>query len=197
MASLRRVTRWEPDAPGRLQRAALELFAERGFDQTTVEDIASRAGVTKRTFFRHFADKREVLFAGGGGEAFRGLFLEGLATVPADVPPLEAVLRAVEAACRFFDGRHAYARKRGLVVAENAELLERELVKLDAVARAVADALRVRGVDDRTASVAARTGLTLFWDAFARWSRAEEDSDLAEHVRASLGVLQDLAARAG
>jgi len=78
---IRAVTRWEPNASGRLQEAALELFAERGFEQTTVEDIATRAGLTKRTFFRHFADKREVLFSGGA--EFQRRFVEGLAGAPA------------------------------------------------------------------------------------------------------------------
>ena len=62
--------RWEPDARGRLVKAAMELYGERGFEQTTVAEIAERAGLTERTFFRHFADKREVLFAGAG--ALRG-----------------------------------------------------------------------------------------------------------------------------
>src|SRR4051794_36859488 len=93
MGILSPVTRWEPDAPGRLMQAALELFAERGFEQTTVEDIASRAGVTKRTFFRHYADKREVLF--GGGTEFQERVLAGLAQAPADATPIEAVVTAL------------------------------------------------------------------------------------------------------
>jgi hypothetical protein len=61
----RDMTRWEPNARGRLEQAALALYGERGFENTTVAEIAARAGLTERTFFRHFADKREVLFAGG------------------------------------------------------------------------------------------------------------------------------------
>ena len=69
--------RWEPDAQGRLARAALELYVDQGYEQTTVADIAARAGVTERTFFRHFADKREVLFAGSG--AFQETVLSAIA----------------------------------------------------------------------------------------------------------------------
>src|SRR3954453_10198728 len=104
------MTRWEPDPRGRLQQAALELFAERGFDQTTVEDIATRAGVTKRTFFRHYADKREVLF--GGGDAFQQLFLDGIATAPPSASPLEAVALTLEGVGRAFEGRREFAGRR-------------------------------------------------------------------------------------
>ena len=72
--------RWEPNARGRLEQAAMELYLERGFDQTTVAEIAERAGLTERTFFRHFADKREVLFAGAG--ALQELLVSAVAGAP-------------------------------------------------------------------------------------------------------------------
>src|SRR3954447_2281333 len=103
------VSRWEPDAQGRLQAAALELFEERGFEQTTVEDIATRAGLTKRTFFRHFADKREVLF--GGGEDFRAVFVDTLAAVAPTVAPIDAVAVSLEAGGATLQDRLEFARR--------------------------------------------------------------------------------------
>src|SRR4051812_6525431 len=104
------VSRWEPDAQGRLQAAALELFEERGFEQTTVEDIATRAGLTKRTFFRHFADKREVLF--GGGEDFRAAFVDALAAAPVDASPMDAVASSLQAGGALLQDRRPFARRR-------------------------------------------------------------------------------------
>ena len=88
--------RWEPDARGRLEQAALALYGERGFEQTTVAEIAERAGLTERTFFRHFADKREVLFAGAG--ALQELLVSTVASAPDSAAPIDAVAAALEAA---------------------------------------------------------------------------------------------------
>ena len=90
------MARWAPDARGRLERAALELYGEHGYDATTVAEIAERAGLTERTFFRYFADKREVLFWGAG--ALQGFLVDAVDTAPASVAPLEAVVAALEAA---------------------------------------------------------------------------------------------------
>src|SRR5690349_15711382 len=151
------MTRWEPDARGRLAQAALELFDERGFEQTTVEDIAARAGLTKRTFFRYFADKREVLF--GGGTEFRDAVVRGLAGAPADAAPIEAVTAGLAAAGTLLEDRRAFARRRQRVIAANAELQERELVKLASVAAALSSGLRERGVEEPEASVTAEAGV--------------------------------------
>ena len=104
------MTRWEPNARGRLAQAALELFGERGFEQTTVEDIAKRAGLTKRTFFRHFSDKREVLF--GGGDEFQALFVDGLADAPTSAAPIEAITVTLESVAAWFRDRRDIARQR-------------------------------------------------------------------------------------
>ena len=119
------MTRWEPNARGRLEQAALELFAEQGFEGTTVEDIATRAGLTKRTFFRYFGDKREVLFA--GGEEFQALFVNGLAAAPASATPMEAIAVTLESVSGWFRDRHDRARRRQRIIVANAELQEREL----------------------------------------------------------------------
>jgi len=186
------VTRWEPNAGGRLEQAALELFAERGFDETTVEDIATRAGVTKRTFFRHYSCKREVLF--GGGDDFKQFFVESLARAPASASPLEAIAVALETVGAAFRDRREPARRRQLVIAANAELQERELVKLASVAAALADALRERGVAEPTASITAETAIAVFRNAFERWVAAADQRDLPELIRESLKALQAVTA---
>lgn len=186
------MTRWEPNARGRLEQAALELFGERGFDQTTVEDIATRAGVTKRTFFRHFSDKREVLF--GGGDEFKQLFVEGLDGAPASATPLDAIAVTLEAVGAAFSDRHERARRRQLVIAANAELQERELVKLASVAATVAAALRERGIAEPAASIAAETAVAVFRNAFERWVASEGQQDLPDLIRESLRALRAVTA---
>src|ERR1700712_466964 len=74
------VSRWAPDARERLETAALDLFAENGYEATTVAQIADRAGLNRATFFRHFADKREVLF--GGEDLLAGLFADAIRVAP-------------------------------------------------------------------------------------------------------------------
>ncbi|MDW6062880.1 TetR family transcriptional regulator [Streptomyces sp. FXJ1.4098] len=185
--------RWEPNARGRLEQAALELYSERGFEQTTVAEIAKRAGLTERTFFRHFADKREVLFAGGG--PLQELFVGIVADLPADVAPIDAVAAALEAVAAGFQGRHAHARKRQAVIAANAELRERELIKLAAWSAALTDTLRQRGVGDPAASLIAEAGIAVFKVAFECWVEEPDPRDLAQLIREALDELK--AATAG
>src|SRR5215470_14768213 len=149
----RAMGRWEPDARGRLAKSAMELYAERGFDATTVAEIAARAGLTERTFFRHFADKREVLF--GGSEALEARLARGTLEAPADLGPVEAITAAVVDLADEFANRHELARHRQAIIAAHAELRERELIKLASVALALAGTLRERGVPDPAASLAA------------------------------------------
>ena len=143
----RGMSRWEPNARGRLEQAALELFVERGFEQATVAEIAQRAGLTERTFFRYFADKREVLFAGAG--ALQEFLVRAVAQAPDTATPLEAIAAALQAAAPLFAERGDYPRRRQAVIAANAELRERELIKLAALAAAMAAALRERGTPSR------------------------------------------------
>jgi AcrR family transcriptional regulator len=167
IGTLGAMARWEPDSPKRLQAAALELFAERGFDRTTVADIAERAGVTERTFFRHFDDKREALFVGSEllVDAMRG----AVAAAPPDAAPIEAVGAALAAAADLLDADPARARRRHAVIAASAELRERELVKLATLAAALAEALRRRGVAASPATIAAEAGIAAFRIGFERW----------------------------
>jgi AcrR family transcriptional regulator len=186
------MSRWEPDARGRLERAALELYGERGFDQVTVAEIAERAGLTERTFFRHFADKREVLFWGEG--ALHELFVHAVADAPGWMAPIDAVAAALEAASKIFDGRRERARTRQAVIAANAGLQERELIKLASLASAIADALRRRGVKEPAASLTAETGVAVFKVAFERWLDESNDSDLSQVIRESLHELKAVTA---
>jgi AcrR family transcriptional regulator len=191
----RAMGRWEPNARGRLAQAALTLFAEQGFDQTTAADIAGLAGLTERTFFRHFADKREVLFY--GMETARKLLTGAVADAPASATPIEAVGAALEALGAVFQENPERARLRNAVVSANAELRERELTKLASFAAAMAGALRGRGVPEPAASLAAEAGIAVFKIAFGRWVSEASGLDLPGILRESMaelrGVLADRA----
>ena len=184
----RDMSRWEPNARGRLEQAALQLFIERGFEQTTVAEIAERAGLTERTFFRHFADKREVLF--GGASALQELLVNAVASTPAAVAPLDAIVEALVAAGALLQERRDYARQRQIVIAANAELRERELIKLATLAETLADALRRRGVAEPAASLVAEAGIAVFKVAFDRWVTETTEHDLPQLIRESLEELK-------
>jgi AcrR family transcriptional regulator len=186
----RAMGRWEPDARGRLAKAALALYAERGFEQTTVAEIAARAGLTERTFFRHFADKREVLFY--GMERARDLLARAVADAPASAAPMEAVGAALAALAAVIQENPGRARLRDAIVSANADLRERELIKLAAFASAVAGALRDRGISEPAASLAAETGIAVFKVAFARWISEPGQPDLPEILSESFGELRDV-----
>jgi AcrR family transcriptional regulator len=184
--------RWAPNARERLERAALTLFAERGYDATTVADIADRAGLTKSTFFRHFADKREVLF--GGQDILMGWFSDAIAAAPPSATAMACLAAALEAAATVFvPERHDLAPARRAVIAANAELQERELLKRARLAAAMAAALRARGTDETTARLAAELGVLAFSTAYARWAapgNRRSFPDLAHEA------LRDLSTRA-
>jgi AcrR family transcriptional regulator len=181
--------RWEPDSRGRLQEAALSLYSERGFDQTTAAEIAARAGVTERTFYRHFADKREVLF--GGSAALREEILAAVMAAPPEDGPLEAVARGLDAvAVRLGEQRRDLSAQRQAVIAANPELRERELAKLSDYGSAVAAALRDRGAHEPQATLAAEAGMTVFRVAVERWAAGADDPDLGVVMRRSMADLR-------
>ncbi len=182
------MSRWKPDARARLEKAALALYREHGFAQTTVAEIAERAGLTERTFFRYFADKREVLFS--GAEMLQQHLVSALDNAPRSLAPIDAVGRAVEATADLFEQRRDFARKRQAVISENAELQERERVKLASLASALAEALHRRGISDPAASLAAEMGTTVFRIAFERWIVQETDHALKQTMRACLNELK-------
>jgi AcrR family transcriptional regulator len=186
------MTRWEPNARGRLAQAALELYSERGFEQTTVAEIAERAGLTERTFFRHFADKREVLFAGAG--ELQELFVSAVAGAPDSAAPIDAAAAGVEAAAEVLREGRDHSRRRQAVIAANSELRERELIKLASIASATADALRRRGVGEPAASLTAEIAIAVFRIAFEQWVAETNELDLQQLIRASLDELKAVTA---
>jgi len=184
-----RMPRWEPDGVERLQAAALELFAEQGFERTTVAEIALRAGLTQRTFFNHFADKREALF--GLSLEFQQEILREIAACPDALPPLDAVVHALQAAAEaMFEERRAAVIRRHEVIDANPELQERELSKRAALTDAIAAALHARGVDPETALLTASAGLLVQQTAIRRWTRPAESRPLRELLADALRSLR-------
>ncbi len=181
--------RWQPDAPARLQEAAFELYTERGYDQTTVAQIAQRAGLTERTFFRHFADKREVLFQ--GGDRFRATVVGPVDCAPPSATTLQAVTAGIEAAGSVFPAPELVRRRHALLLA-NPELQERELIKLASLATSLADALRRRGVPDTAAELAAQTGVTVLRIALTRWINDPAERPWEVHVNEAMDELHRL-----
>lgn len=190
------MVRWEPGTRERLFAAAVELFAARGYEQTTAAEIAQSVGLSERTFFRHFADKREVLFA--GQDEFLAVFLAGLAGAPPDAGPMEQVSAALRAGTDLFpDERRPDVRLRQSVIDTNPPLREREEHKLAVLATTLAAALRERGVEEPAATLAARSGVTVFSVAFAQWIAAGEDRTLAMLVASAQDELARLTAFGG
>jgi AcrR family transcriptional regulator len=184
--------RWEPNARGRLEEAALELYLEDGFDQTTVAGIAARAGLSERTFFRHYADKREVLFS--GASFLQELLVDSVVAAPESVSPIEAIATALEQAGAFMQERREHSLRRQAVINANPLLQERELIKLARLASALAETLRGRGVPEPAASLTAEAGLAVFKVAFETWISPDERRDLPQVIRDSLGWMRTVTA---
>jgi AcrR family transcriptional regulator len=183
--------RWAPGAETRLRLAAIELFAERGYEDTTVAEIAERAGLTARTFFRYFADKREVLF--DGSDMLTERFAAAARSAPPDAPPIRVVAAALDEFAALLGDDRGWARRRRAVIDATPELLERELIKLATMSAALAGALRERGVGDLEAALAAETGIAVLRTAFERWTGSQADESLADLMRESLSRLQEFA----
>jgi AcrR family transcriptional regulator len=183
--------RWEPDARDRLVSAALDLFDEQGYENTAVAQIAERAGLTKSTYFRHFRDKREVLF--GGQDELLELIVAGIAGAPESAGPLGAVEGALVAmAVTFTEGRRANGPRRLAVIAANDELRERDALKMAGFARTMVDGLKRRGVPELDAAVAAELGVLALRVGYAGW--LEVGGDFAEVARRSLEEVRVAAA---
>ncbi|MEV1012843.1 TetR family transcriptional regulator [Micromonospora sp. NPDC049801] len=183
------MARWQPDARGRLEAAAFELFRERGFDQTTVADIAERAGLDKRTFYRLFGDKREALFS--GSRHLEEVLVKAVAEL--DAGPFDAVVAAFgRVAEEVFADRLELVRARQAIIESSPELRERELRKTDSLVAAVTAALRAKGFAETTATLATVSGATVFRVAYARWIAPGSDaslSDLIAEVAAELRAI--------
>ncbi|MFT3866375.1 MAG: TetR family transcriptional regulator [Solirubrobacterales bacterium] len=185
------MARWQPGSQGRLEEAAMELFTERGFEATTVADIAARAGLTRRTFFRYFADKREVLFS--GTKVLEETFVKGVLEAPAAATPLEAVAAGLDASAAIFEAIPDRAGRRQVLLRANPELQERELIKMVRLGAAVAAALKERGVAEPAAGLAAEAGMAVLRVAFERWAEDPHGQDLRALLRESLSELRSVA----
>ena len=179
----------ESDLRARLREGALALYRERGYDQTTAAEVAARAGVTERTFFRHFSDKREVLF---DGEATLGDLLKAaVAGAPAGLGPMDTLLRAFRSVVPLLEANRHFSKPRHEVIATTPALLERELAKTAALADALSAALRARGTADAPAILAARTGMVAFVHAVVRWFD-DPAPGLGDHLDRAFGELKRL-----
>ena len=200
------MARWQPGATQRLVVAAVDLFTEQGYDATTVAQIAERAGVTKSTFFRHFADKRELLVA--GQETLSRLLADGITEAPPAASPLDAVAAGLERAAGEMGVTNRELGPRiAAAVAASTELQERDALKSVGLAAAMTEALVARGVPDPTAHLAAELGMLAFKRGFAQWSESDRDGDgdgdgdgersLAAHALAALDDLRKATASLG
>jgi AcrR family transcriptional regulator len=183
--------RWKPDARGRLAQAAMELYAERGFEQTTVAAIAERAGLTERTFFRHFADKREVLFA--GADALQDALVTAVEEAPDFLVALDAAVAGIEAIGALLPDR-AVAQRRQAIIAANSELQERELIKMASLSDTLARALRGRGLSEPSASLTADVAIAVFKNAFERWVDHTNQLELQELIQQGFAAVKALSA---
>ncbi len=172
----------------------MELYGERGYEQTTVAEIAKRAGLTERTFFRHYSDKREVLF--DETPDLRMRFAAAVAEAQDTAAPLDAVAAGLDAVSAAFTGRHRHSRQRPAVITANAELRERELIKLASLAAALTDALHRRGVPNPAATLATEAGIAVFKLGFEHWVAEPEERPTADVMRDTLDQLRAVVAPA-
>ncbi len=177
------------DARRRLQQATLELFQERGYEATTTAEIAARAGVTERTFFRHFPDKREALF--DGEETFRDALAAAVAAAPGNMATMEVLLSAFASVEPMLDNNRPFSGPRQAVIARNPALQERVLTKTAGVTRALSAALERRGVEEALASLAAQAGMAAFSYAAKAWFD-DPKAGLEAHLWRAFQKLQDL-----
>ncbi|NKY33037.1 TetR/AcrR family transcriptional regulator [Nocardia speluncae] len=162
------MARWDPGAPERLRQAALDLFGEHGYDAVTVTHIAERAGLTRRTFHRHFPDKREILFA--GSERLPAAVSEAVLAADPGLAPLPAALSALREVGAAVSGTVADSGRRRAIIESSTELLERERSKSAAITAALRDALQQRGAGPSEARLTARVASIISEEAFGRWA---------------------------
>lgn len=184
------MTRWEVNPRERLAQAALDLFAERGYDRTTVADIAERAGLTKSTFFRHFDDKREVVSA--GQEAMVDSIRQSIAASSDDAPALVHVSSMLSGLASHFPVHlRGQVTARAVLVRAHPELHERELLKRAQLTAVITAALLSRGFDEVAARVAAAIGLLALDLAHERWTAPTADGDFGDLLHTALKDVLD------
>ena len=173
-----------------MQKATLELFQQQGYDATTTAEIAARAGVTERTFFRHFADKREALF--DGEEGFRDSLAKTVVSAPADMGPMEALLYAFRSVELLLQQNRPFTEPRQKVIAKTPALQERVLTKTAGLTAALSAALHQRGVQRDVAMLAAQVGMATLSHATSAWL-ADPTSGLSSNLTTSFVELRRLA----
>ncbi len=180
--------RWAPDAALRLERAAMELFAEKGYEQTTVPEIASRACLTTRTFFRHFADKRDVLFL---RERELPTVVAGvLEGAPTGLAPMALALYGLETvASGDLEGWKRDVRARRAVVDSEPKLRERERLKSAVLTDAIDRALRSRGASPEEAALTAAVAAALVDTSLALRLAGGDDGPLVDVLRRQRALL--------
>ena len=170
----------------------MALYGERGYEQTTVAEIAERAGLTKRTFFRYFADKREVLF--WGSELLEQRMVAAIEAAPASASALDLIGAALDAAAARFEEAREFAVPRHRIIASSHELRERELIKAASLTDGMARALRARGLGDTPAALAAHTAVAVMHIAFEKWVNDPNPAPFRPIARDALAQLQEIAA---
>ena len=177
------------DARRRLRQAALELFRKHGYEATTTADIAAKAGVTERTFFRHFPDKREALF--DGETEFRATLSDAVLGAPDGLNPLGALLWAFHSVEQMVEINQSFNQSRQRLIAQTPALQERVLTKTASVTNALAEALRRRGVGELQATLTAQVGMAAFNYAATAWL-GDPDPGLHEHLNKAFGEVRRL-----
>ena len=169
----------------------MTLFAERGFTATTVPEIAEAAGLTTRTFFRHFADKREVLFA--NEIDVPALASRMIADAPAGLSPMQIIAGSLEAvAAAQFSGGVDYFLARKAIIQSDDGLREREMHMMSRLSEALREGFVARGVDGLTADLTAQMTLAVFGTSIGRWLRQGGDADLPELLHDTLARLRSV-----
>jgi AcrR family transcriptional regulator len=179
------VPRWEHGSEERLKQAA--LFEEQGFENTSAVQIAKRARVTTRTFFRYFPDKEATLFA--DAERLATALVQGVLDAADVAGPLRTVVQALAGFDWLSVGSRESQRRRDAMIASNSDLLERELIKQQQMATEFSNALRQRGVDPDTAELATRVGIEVFRTAYRHWLAADDGADLIAMTEAVMSTL--------
>lgn len=187
------MSRWPPGARQRLETAALELFTLQGFADTTVPQITARAGLTTRTFFRHFPDKRELLF--GAEDELPAMVAAVMAQAPAALSPMALIAWGLDVVARTrFDGQREHVSMRRAVIRTDEGLRERELRKLDELSTAISGAFRSRGLDQLTSALAGQSAVIVLDTAVDRWLDQDGENPLTAILHTTLAALRSMTA---
>lgn len=178
------------DAHRRLQQSALELFRKHGYSGTTAAQIARRAGFTERTFFRHFPDKRDILF--DGQARIEAAMVGAVRTAPRELAPMQILRLAIQSTVPVFEENRVFSAMRRAVIDATPVLQEREQGNMAAMMLSVSSALKKKGIEAGTATLAVQIGAVLFSCAIKSW-HSEEAHDLGTHIDRAFAALRRLA----